>query len=121
VVTIESTWHAAEWYGPMASPDRCTLTGTDGEIEFHYQKSPQIEIASRHAPYQGRVHLDWEGEDRYEVCYRNLLVDFADAIRNGRNPHPDATDGLKALEMVLGAYESDKTNQTITLPLQGGD
>jgi len=26
IATVESTWHAAEWYGPMASPDRCTLT-----------------------------------------------------------------------------------------------
>jgi predicted dehydrogenase len=120
IVTIESTWHAAEWYGPMTSPDRCTLTGTEGEIEFHYQKTPQIEISSRKEPYKGRVYFDWTGEDRYEICYRNLLVELADAIKKNRSPHPDATDGLKALEMVLGAYKSDKLNETVKLPLEKG-
>jgi len=119
VVTVESTWHTAEWYGPMASPDRCTLTGTEGEIEFHYQKSPQIEVASIHEPYRGRVYFDWVGEERSEICYRNLVVDFVDSIRSGRDPAPDAVDGLKALEMVLAAYEADRCNQTIQLPLRG--
>jgi len=119
IVTVESTWHAAEWYGPLASPDRCTLTGTEGEIEFHYQKSPQLEVASIHEPYRGRVYFDWAGEDRADICYRNMLVDFVDAVRTGRDPVPNATDGLKALEMVLAAYESDRCNQTIQLPLKG--
>ena len=119
IVTIESTWHTAEWYGPMASPDRATLTGTDGEIEFHYQKSPQIEVASLHEPYRGRVYFDWVGEERSEICYRNMLVDFVDAVLTGRNPVPNAVDGLKALEMILAAYESDRCNQTVQLPLKG--
>jgi predicted dehydrogenase len=119
VVTVESTWHTAEWYGPMASPDRCTLTGTDGEIEFHYQKSPQIEVASIHEPYTGRVYFDWIGEERSEICYRNMLVDFVDCLLNDRDPVPNAVDGLKALEMILAAYESDRCNQTVQIPLKG--
>jgi predicted dehydrogenase len=117
IVTVESTWHAAEWYGPMASPDRCTLTGTRGEIELHYQKSPQIEVASLDDPYRGRVYLDWQGEDRYEVCYRNLLEDFVACIREDRPPTPDAEDGAKALEMILAAYAADRGDQAITFPL----
>lgn len=119
IATVESTWHTAEWYGPSASPDRCTLTGTQGEIEFHYQKSPQVEVASINEPYTGRVHLDWSGEDRYEICYRNILVDFLDAIHNDSPAVPSAMDGLKALEMVLAAYESDRANQTVTIPAAG--
>ncbi len=119
IVTVESTWHTAEWYGPMASPDRCTLTGTEGEIEFHYQKSPQIEVASTREPYRGRTYFDWVGEERSDICYRNMLVDFVDAILNDRDPVPNAVDGLKALEMILAAYEADRCNQTIPLPLEG--
>ena len=44
MVTVESTWHAGGWFAPLTSPDRATVNGTRGEIELHYQKSPQIEI-----------------------------------------------------------------------------
>jgi len=118
IVTVESSWHAADWYGPLASPDRCTLTGTRGEIELHYQKSPQIEIASLDEPYKGRVHLDWAGEERYESCYRNILEEFVACIVEDRPPVPDATDGAKALEMILGAYAADRGNKTVTFPFE---
>jgi predicted dehydrogenase len=117
IVTVESTWHAADWYGPLASPDRCTLTGTRGEIELHYQKSPQIEIASLDEPYRGRVYLDWDGEERYESCYRNILEEFIACIREDRTPSPGAEDGAKALEMILAAYAADRENRTVTFPL----
>jgi predicted dehydrogenase len=115
ICTVESTWHAADWY----FPDKCTITGTEGEIEFHYQKSPQLEVAGNRAPYIGRLHFDWKGEDRYEVCYRAIVEDFADCIINDRAPVPDAVDGAKALEMILGAYQSHEQNKAIDLPLRG--
>jgi hypothetical protein len=31
---------------------------------------------------------------------------------------PDATDGAKALEMILGAYEADRANQAVTFPFE---
>jgi predicted dehydrogenase len=104
----------------MASPDRCTLTGTEGEIELHYQKSPQLEVASVNAPYNGRFYFDWKGEDRYEVCYRNLLVEFIECVQQDRNPTPNAVDGLKALEMVLGAYQSHRSDCAVKLPMAEG-
>ncbi|MGH7903143.1 MAG: Gfo/Idh/MocA family protein [Candidatus Dormibacteraceae bacterium] len=119
IVTVESTWHAAEWYGPLASPDRCTLTGTEGEIELHYQRSPQLEIASRRGPYRGRTYVDLEGEERDNICYRNLLTAFADCIREDRPPVPDAEDGRRALEMVLAAYAADHRGRSVSFPLEG--
>jgi len=117
ICTVESTWHAAEWYGPTASPDRCSLTGTEGEIEFHYQKSPQIEVAGMRAPYNGRYYFDWKGEERYEIAYRAMIEDLVRCIRDGATPSPDARDGYKALEIVLAAYRSHETNQAVYLPL----
>lgn len=119
IVTVESTWHAADWYGPTASPDRCSLTGTRGEIELHYQKSPQLEIAAREDPYRGRVYLDWDGEERSDICYRNMVAEFVACIRDDRPPIPDAEDGRKALEMVLAAYAADRENRTIDFPYKG--
>jgi predicted dehydrogenase len=121
ICTVESTWHAADWYGPMSSPDRCTVTGTEGEIELHYQKCPQLEVAGKRPPYDGRVYFDWKGEDRYEVCYRNLIEEFVRCIREDVAPVPDAYEGMKALEMVLAAYRSHEMNSAISLPLQVGE
>jgi predicted dehydrogenase len=115
ITTVESTWHAAEWYGPMASPDRCTLTGTEGEIELHYQKSPQLEIASR---LRGRSYFDLQGEDRDLICYRNLLDEFGRCVLGDRPPTPSALDGYRALEMVLAAYESSSLGRAVSMPAE---
>jgi predicted dehydrogenase len=117
IVTVESTWHAADYFGPLSSPDHASLSGTRGEIELHYQKSPQTEIQGVDEPWTGRRYFDFVGEDRYETCYRDLLVAFADAVRTGNQPEPDARDGRVALEMILAAYEADRTGRRVGFPL----
>jgi predicted dehydrogenase len=116
IVTVESTWHAADYFGPLTSPDHASLSGTRGEIELHYQKSPQIEIQGLDEPWAGRQYLDLVGEERYEACYRDLLLAFRDTVRDGTRAVPDARDGRQALEMVLAAYESARTGQHVTFP-----
>lgn len=116
IATVESTWHAAEWYGPMASPDRCTITGTEGEIELHYQKSPQLEIASRVGTLRGRSYFDLQGEERDLICYRNLVDEFARCVVEDRPPVPSAEDGYRALAMVLAAYDSSRLGRAVSLP-----
>jgi predicted dehydrogenase len=115
IATVESTWHAAEFYAPLTSPDRCTLTGTRGEIELHYQTSPQMSVASLDEPYRGRVYVDLSGDERYEVCYRNSLEAFVRCVRDDEEPVPSAHDGLKALEMVVRAYEADRTDAAASM------
>jgi hypothetical protein len=51
-------------------------------LHIHYQKSPQLEVSGR--GIVGREYYDWLNEERYEVCYRDILIDFAGAIREGR-------------------------------------
>ncbi len=117
IVTVESTWHAPDYFGPLSSPDHASLSGTRGEIELHYQKSPQTEIQGVEEPWVGRRYFDFVGEDRYERCYRDLVVAFTEAIRDDHEPSPNAVDGYKALEWILGAYESHRTGQRISFPL----
>jgi predicted dehydrogenase len=119
IVTVESTWHAGGWFAPLTSPDRATVNGTRGEIELHYQKSPQIEIQGVDAPWRERRYVDYTGPDRYEACYRNLLVEFRDVIREDRAPVPSAADGRAALEMVLAAYAAQDLGKRITFPFRG--
>jgi predicted dehydrogenase len=107
IVTIESTWHAAKWYAPLTSQEECLIVGTEGEIHIHYQKSPQLEVSG--SGIAGRAYYDWLDEERYEVCYRDLLLEFADSIREWREPSVTGTDGRIALSVIEAAYRSSKT------------
>lgn len=120
IVTVESTWHAPDYFAPLNSPDHASLSGTRGEIELHYQKSPQTEIQGVDEPWRGRRYRDFTGEDRYEACYRNLLIAFEECIRLDTAPVPDAVDGRHALEMILGAYESHRTGTRVEFPMADG-
>jgi predicted dehydrogenase len=119
IVTVESTWHAPAYFAPLNSPDHASLSGTKGEIELHYQKSPQTEIQGTEEPWLGRRYIDFTGDDRYEACYRNLLIAFEESIRLDREPVPNAVDGRVALEMILAAYASHETGQRVTFPFEG--
>ena len=113
IVTIESTWHAPAWYAPLTSQEECLIVGTDGEIHVHYQKSPQLEVSGKGT--SGRQYYDWLGEDRYEVCYRDALLEFADSIRARREPCVTGNDGRIALTLIEAGYESSKSGKVIAV------
>jgi predicted dehydrogenase len=113
IVTIESTWHAAKWYAPLVSQEECLIVGTAGEIHIHYQKSPQLEVSGN--GIAGRAYYDWLDEERYEVCYRDVLLEFADAVRGRRKPSVTGEDGRIALAVIEAAYRSSKSGTEIKL------
>ena len=121
IVTVESTWHAPDYFGPLSSPDHASLSGTRGEIELHYQKSPQTELQGVDIGWTGRTYYDFTGTDRYENCYRNLLMAFHDYVNKDEGPVPNAEDGLRALEMVLAAYESHRTGRRQSFPFKAAE
>jgi predicted dehydrogenase len=47
-----------------------------------------------------------------------LIADFADNIRNRRPPSITGEDGMKAMEIALGAYRSARTHKPVRLPLE---
>jgi predicted dehydrogenase len=113
VVTIESTWHAPAWYAPLTSQEECLIVGSDGEIHVHYQKTPQLEVSGKTGT--GREYYDWLGEERYEVCYRDALLDFAETIRSGSLPSVSGKDGKIALEIIEAAYRSSSAGAVVRL------
>jgi predicted dehydrogenase len=42
-------------------------------------------------------------------------ADFVDAVENGRAPAVTTADGRRALELVLGVYESARSGKPVTL------
>jgi len=113
IITIESTWHAAKWYAPLISQEECLVVGTEGEIHIHYQKSPQLEVSGN--GIAGRAYYDWLDDERYEVCYRDALLEFADAICGRREPSVTGRDGRTALAVIEAAYRSSKSGTEVKL------
>ena len=113
IITIESTWHAPGWYAPLTSQEECLIVGTKGEIHIHYQRSPQLEISGDGTV--GREYFDWLGEDRYEVCYRDVLLDFGESIRFGTTSSATGVDGYRALRTIESAYQSSELGRAIDL------
>lgn len=54
----------------------------------------------------------------YGNGHTSLFADVIDAIENDRKPYVDAVAGRNALEVVLSIYKSQKTGNTVKLPLK---
>ena len=51
------------------------------------------------------------------VGHQRQFEDFVAALRAGRAPMVDGTEGRKAVELILAIYRSAKTGRTVRLPL----
>jgi predicted dehydrogenase len=51
------------------------------------------------------------------TTFERQFLDFADAIRNDRKPLVSGEEGYRALEVVLGIYESCRRAQPVVLPM----
>jgi predicted dehydrogenase len=49
------------------------------------------------------------------TTFERQFLDFADAIRNNREPLCGAEDGYRALQLVLGVYQSCRENRIVSL------
>ena len=49
--------------------------------------------------------------------HSEIVADVIDAIQSDRQPYVDAIAGRNALETVLSIYKSQKTGQSVKLPL----
>jgi UDP-N-acetyl-2-amino-2-deoxyglucuronate dehydrogenase len=51
------------------------------------------------------------------IGHRDQLVDFLDAIDNGREPQVDGREGRKSVEIIRAIYRSAQTGAFVSLPL----
>lgn len=56
----------------------------------------------------------------YGYGHTPFYRDVTEAIRQGRPPYVDASDGTRALELVLAAYRSSALGRPVSLPLEEG-
>lgn len=102
VATIDASWSL-----PDSNPTWGGLTlraiGESGELSIDVFG----DVLRGHAEEGGRTIWRSYGVD----ANRLMLVEFMEAIREGRAPVPDGRDGLQTLEIVLAAYRADAEGQ----------
>lgn len=58
-----------------------------------------------------------DSESVYGKGHQPLIADFITAVREGREPAIPGTEGRKALEIILGIYESSRSGRPVSFPM----
>ena len=101
-------------------PERIELHGTKGSAVIEGDRLVRWDVQGdpgEDAPLQAAADASG-ASDPMAIPIENLKRNFADfgqAVASGSAPLIDGQEGLAALEIVLGVYESARTGQTIRL------
>lgn len=104
--TLDPSWSRPRAY-PTWGDVTMEIVGTHGVLSVDVFAQYLVEASN----LQGTVlHRGWG--DNADLA---LVADFVSAVRDGRRPAADGVDGLRALEVALGAYESARLGKAVTL------
>ena len=101
---INFSWGNASGSGrPWAA-----VTGSRGRIRFELGNPAWLTLETG------------EGQQEFQFTdpaanWRDMVAEFADGIRQGRQPSSSGEEGMRDLEVVLKAYESARTGAPVTL------
>jgi predicted dehydrogenase len=103
-------------------PGGFSVAGASGRIEVTYRDggSGAFEPFERLIVH-GRSGRAEETELARDASMEAILLDFAGAIREARDPVAPGEQGLHILEAVLAVYESAAVGRTVELPLAPDD
>ena len=102
------------------------ISGGDGQIRMRYKQyqsggfNQPIELYSVDKDWRRTDHAIANRETHAQATadsFIALYADFRDAIRHDRELMAPAAAGWRALEIVLGAYQSAVTGRVVSLPL----
>ncbi len=102
------------------------ISGADGQLRMRYKQyqsggfNQPIELYSVDSDWNRTDHALANRDSHAEATadsFTALWADFRDAIRDDRQPVAPAAAGARALEIVLGAYQSAATGRVVSLPL----
>lgn len=115
-VALSSSW--IEWPGYVIAVE---LYGTEGYLRAEY---PPLKLTYK--PRLGRARTDWFPvaqiqEKLYSYRwpgiqgFRGDFEELAAAVRDRREPSPSGFDGLRAVEMAYGVYDSARSGREVSL------
>ena len=98
------------------------IVGSDGILSLRGDVANRI----MHYPYPvflpSNTSQKWEPIDLDNTPFMQgnelAIMDLIDAIENDRKPISSAEDAVAALEMIVGAYESQITGQRVQFPIE---
>lgn len=101
------------------SGDRGTIVLEDDRIvcwKFSDEQPEDQEVRAKFS--QSAVGGGAGGREISHEGHRRQFQDMADAVREGRAPGVSGEDGRRAVEIILGIYQSARTGRTVQLPLK---
>lgn len=102
---IHASW--TEWAGYMYME----IYGSEGYIRIDNRgRTCKTVLGNR----EGREEI-FDFSSLPPSSYKDELNDYVDAILGGRQPLPSGHDGLRAVQMAWGVYESAKTGRKVEL------
>jgi predicted dehydrogenase len=106
IVSIDPSWSRPKTF-PTWGDVLLEFVGTKGTLS--------VDAFKQHSTYyndvEGKVqHLSWADD-----MDKGLIDDFLQCIRKKGSPSITGEDGLRTLEVVKAAYESDKLKKVVTL------
>ena len=107
--TLDTSWSRPASYSIWGDVT-LKFVGSDGLLEV--DGFPQaLHIFDNHGQ---RQHNTMSGGDNADL---EMIKEFVSCVREGHQPPITGEDGMKALEVALGAYRSARECRTIPLPL----
>ena len=115
--TIEGTTNVY----PQNLEETLYIFGENGTVKIGGTSTNNIDVwdfADETEEDSKNKGLKEETSNVYGNGHTSLFADVIDAIENDRTPYVDAVAGRNALEVVLSIYKSQKTGDSVKLPLK---
>ena len=98
------------------------IAGSQGMISLRGGTASDIAIYPYSVWSPNNASQKWESlkldDTSLSVGNQLAIIDLIDAIENDRKPISSGSDAVSALEMILGAYESQITGGRVTFPMK---
>lgn len=107
----------ASWAVPGGN-DTLEVYGPGGRLLANLERGPAVAVYRQ--PPGEDVQGGWQHimyEEAWQFGFPAVLRDFAGAAAGLHPPRADGRDGLRVLEIIAAAYESDRLGATVRLPL----
>lgn len=106
IVTIDPSWSRPKTF-PTWGDVTMHIIGTKGTL--------WIDVFKQHALYYNDRGNKWQHLPWAVDMDERLIADFVQCVQDGRAPSITGEDGLRTLEVVKAAYESNQAKQAVTI------
>jgi UDP-N-acetylglucosamine 3-dehydrogenase len=106
IVSIDPSWSRPSTF-PTWGDVLMEFVGTKGTLSVDAFKQHSIYYNNAEGKVQ---HLSWADD-----MNKGLIDDFLQCIKQNKRPSISGKDGLRTLEVVKAAYESDKLKKVVSL------